>query len=82
MLGEKKSEREHKVAMVTQAAWIRSLMATFVKQWDGSGSKIGGLFGAGKDNDELFLQWNRPMQAAVLLYAGKSITPKRNGQMT
>lgn len=73
MLGEKKAARERQVPMVTQAAWIRSLMATFVKQWEGTGSKIGGLFGASKNQNDLFLLWNRPMQAAVLLYAGSSL---------
>lgn len=73
MLGEKKADRERQVPMVTQAAWIRSLMVTFVKQWEGPGTKIGGLFGAGKDQNDLLLPWNRPMQAAVLLYAGSAL---------
>ena len=73
MLGEKKADRERQVPMVTQAAWIRSLMATFVKQWDSSTSKIGGLFGASKDQHDLLLPWNRPMQAALLIYAGAAI---------
>lgn len=73
MLGEKQSERERSVPMVTQAAWIRSLMATFVKQWEGAGSRIGGVFGASKNQNDLLLPWNRPMQAAILLYAGQSL---------
>lgn len=73
MLGEKKADRERQVPMVTQAAWIRSLMATFVKQWDGSATKVGGLFGAGKNQDDLLLPWNRPMQAALLIYAGSAL---------
>jgi DGQHR domain-containing protein len=73
MLGEKMAERERSVPMVTQAAWIRSLMSTFVKQWGGEGSKIGGVFGASKNQNDLLLPWNRPMQAAILLYAGKSL---------
>lgn len=73
MLGEKMAERERAVPMVTQAAWIRSLMATFVKQWEVGDARIGGLFGAGKNQDDLLLPWNRPMQAAVLLYAGQSL---------
>lgn len=48
-------------------------MATFVKQWEGSGTKIGGLFGASKNQNDLLLPWNRPMQAAVLLYAGSAM---------
>lgn len=73
MLGEKKADRERQVPMVTQAAWIRSLMATFVKQWDSSASKIGGLFGASKNQHDLLLPWNRPMQAALLIYAGSAM---------
>jgi hypothetical protein len=73
MLGEKRADRERQVPMVTQAAWIRSLMATFVKQWEGTGSKMGGLFGASKNQNDLLLPWNRPMQAAVLLYAGSAL---------
>lgn len=73
MLGEKKGDRERQVPMVTQAAWIRSLLATFVKQWDSSSSKIGGLFGASKNQNDLLLPWNRPMQAALLIYAGSAL---------
>lgn len=73
MLGEKKADRERQTPMVTQAAWIRSLMATFVKQWEETGSRIGGLFGAGKNQNDLLLPWNRPMQAAVLVYAGSAL---------
>lgn len=73
MLGEKMAEREKSVPMVTQAAWIRSLMATFVKQWESGVGKIGGVFGASKNQHDLLLPWNRPMQAAILLYAGKSL---------
>ncbi len=73
MLGERKADREHQVPMVTQAGWIRSLMATFVKTWDSNNSKIGGLFGASKDQHDLLLPWNRPMQAALLIYAGAAM---------
>ena len=73
MLGERMVDRSHQVPMVTQAAWIRSLMATFVKQWEGTGTKIGGLFGASKDKNDLLLPWNRPMQAALLIFAGQSL---------
>lgn len=73
MLGEKKADRERQVPMVTQAAWIRSLMATFVKQWDSKTSRIGGIFGASKNQHDLLLPWNRPMQAALLIYAGNAL---------
>jgi hypothetical protein len=53
---------------VTQAAFIRSLMASYVKRSTGRGVTIGGLFGgelhAGAQD---VLQWNRPQQAAFLI---------------
>ncbi|MFW8744903.1 DGQHR domain-containing protein [Mesorhizobium japonicum] len=73
MLGEKQSERENKTRMVSQAAWIKSLLSTFVKEWTGSDLKIGGLFGASKNGNELFLPWNRPMQAALLITIGNHL---------
>ncbi len=54
---------------VTQASWIRSLLATFVKSWEGKRVQIGGLFGAPVGQDELVLPWSRAQQAAFLIYA-------------
>src|SRR6266404_6215927 len=62
MLGETKSQREYKGPTVTQAAWVRSLMASFVKQWEGAGTRIGGLFGAPPMGHGSVLPWNRAMQ--------------------
>jgi DGQHR domain-containing protein len=45
MLGERKNP------WVSQSAWVRSLMATFVKRWI-SRSKVGGLFGSRARNVE------------------------------
>lgn len=60
-----------KTPMVTQAAWIRSLIGSFVKEWaDEESLKIGGLFGAPRNEHQLELPWNRPMQAAFLIQAG------------
>jgi len=70
MLGERRADREYKGAAVTQAAWVRSLMTSFVKQWEGTGTRIGGLFGAPPSANDPLLPWNRPMQASVLIYAG------------
>lgn len=70
MLGETSKQRLSNVPMVTQAAWIRSLMASFIKQWEGSGTRIGGLFGAPLQQDRTTLPWSRPMQAAFLITAG------------
>ncbi len=73
MLGENRAQREYKGPMVSQAAWIRSLMATFVKQWEGTGTKIGGLFGAPPSAHVPLLPWNRSMQAAVLIFTGNAL---------
>ncbi len=60
---------EHRQTMVSQAAWINSLMATFIKPWGGRGVRgIGGLFGAPVGKDELVLSWTRTQQAAFLIY--------------
>lgn len=54
---------------VTQASWIRSLLATFVKAYEGRGVKIGGLFGAPVGEHSLALPWTRAQQAAFLIAA-------------
>ena len=56
--------------MVRQAAWIRSLLATFVKRWPAQGRQIGGLFGAVSGEHSTVLPWNRHQQAAFLISAG------------
>ena len=72
MLGETKEKREYKGPSATQAAWVRSLFHTTVKQWEGIGTKIGGLFGAPATAHSPALPWSRAMQAAFLIYAGNS----------
>jgi DGQHR domain-containing protein len=62
MLGERKTP------WVSQAAWIRSLMATFVRRWDGQRSGAGGLFGSRVDDSQEVLGWSRAQQAAFLIY--------------
>lgn len=69
MLGEK----GHKGRMVTQAAWVRSLLASFVKSWEGPGVKIGGLFGSTVGEHEAVLSWSRTEQAAFLIVAGERV---------
>lgn len=51
---------------VRQAAWVRSLVTTFVKSWEGPRVRIGGLFGAPAGKDEEVLDWSREQQAAFL----------------
>ncbi len=69
MLGEPGMPR----GMVTQAAWIRSLMASFVKSFEGPGVSIGGLFGALVGSDRQALPWSRAQQAAFLVFVGNEL---------
>ena len=59
--------------MVSQAAWIRSLIATYVKSWEGRGVSIGGLYGAPLGEEERVLPWSRAEQAAFLILAGRKL---------
>lgn len=70
MLGEKGRRQ------VTQAAWIRSLLATLVKSFEGPGVKIGGIFGApvGQGADAMVLGWNRSQQSAFLVYLWQELS--------
>jgi hypothetical protein len=60
---------ERKVSWVSQSAWIKALMATFVRPWQGRGSKMGGLYGSRLSDDEEVLGWSRAQQAAFLIFA-------------
>ena len=62
MLGDSSS-----TANVTQAAWIRALLKTYVKSFSGRGVKIGGLYGAPVGEDKIVLPWNKAQQAAFLI---------------
>ena len=64
MLGERGLKR-----MVRQAAWIRSLMATYVKS--ARGTSIGGLFG-GRPGKNV-LPWDGAQQAAFLIMVGQKM---------
>ena len=59
--------------MVTQAAWVRSLLASFVKSWEGHRVQIGGLFGSTVGQHKNVLSWNRADQAAFLIVMGQMI---------
>ena len=67
MLGEKKNP------WVSQSAWIRSLMATFVRRWVGHRSGPGGLFGSRVDDSNEVLGWSRAQQAAFLIYVWQKL---------
>ncbi|MBI2639493.1 MAG: DGQHR domain-containing protein [Candidatus Sungbacteria bacterium] len=53
---------------VTQAAWVRALLKTYVKSFEGRGISIGGLFGAPVGQDKIAIPWNKSQQAALLIY--------------
>jgi len=53
---------------VTQAAWVRALLKTYIKSSEGKGISIGGLFGAPVGLDKITIPWNLSQQAALLIY--------------
>ena len=59
--------------MVTQASWVRSLVQSFVKSWEGRGVRIGGLFGSKMGSNKIVLAWNLAEQAAFLIRMGQEI---------
>lgn len=71
MLGEKFEKGTGSVLpTITQSAFIRSLISTFIKTSTTKG--LGGLFGANlKDGNLLF--WNRTQQAAFLIFSWDAI---------
>src|SRR5580704_10164817 len=52
---------------VSQASFVRSLLATIIKRREGKGVSIGGLFGAPLSEQEDPLSWSRPQQGAFLI---------------
>lgn len=57
---------------VSNAAFIRTLMATFVRRW--IPNRIGGLFGSvDRDGKERVLRWNRTQQIAFLITAWECV---------
>lgn len=64
---------------VSNAAFIRSLIATFIRRW-GSDHKVGGLFGAvDKAGAERILRWNRSQQAAFLIQIWSDVAAAAKG---
>ena len=58
---------------VTQAAWVRSLMASFIKPWEGKRVQIGGLFGTCVGRQKTVLPWTCRQQAAFVILAGNKL---------
>jgi hypothetical protein len=61
-----------KQAMGTQAAWVRSLLATYVRAWEGQRISVGGLFGAPAKRHGEVLPWSRSQQIAFLIHVGRA----------
>ena len=59
--------------MVRQAAWIRSLLATYIRPSAGRRMLIGGLFGAASNQDNKNLDWHGAQQAAFIIYLGSRL---------
>jgi len=59
--------------MVSQAAWVRSLMATYLRPRAPGRSLTGGLFAADLQSEGSALQWTRAQQAAFLILAGQKL---------
>jgi hypothetical protein len=59
---------EHRQTMVSQAAWINSLLNTYIRYWEGKGIRIGGLYGAPVGKNDMVLGWSRTQQAAFLIF--------------
>jgi DGQHR domain-containing protein len=55
----------------SQAGWVRSLLASYVRRFDYG--RVGGLFGAEVGEDKLVLPWSRAQQAAFLIYLWQRI---------
>jgi DNA-sulfur modification-associated len=58
---------------VSQASWIRSLVASYVKAREGRGISIGGLFGAPLSDSGETLPWSRAQQAAFLILVWRQL---------
>ncbi len=69
MLGETGGKK-----MVSQSAWIRSLLATYVRSYEGR--PLGGLFGAKRGDHETVLPWGKEEQTALLIFIGNTLRKK------
>lgn len=58
---------------VTQAAWIRALLGSYIRYYKKNDKRLGGLFGAPLREHETVLPWTRPQQAAFLIFVWRSL---------
>ena len=59
--------------MVNQSSWVRSLMASFVKSWEGRRITIGGIFGTKIGEHNMVLPWSSAEQTAFLIFVGQHL---------
>ncbi|MCP4329786.1 MAG: DGQHR domain-containing protein [Alphaproteobacteria bacterium] len=59
---------ERQIPWVSQSAWVKSLIATFVRPWEGRAGKAGGLFGGRSKRVGEVLGWSRAQQSAFLIF--------------
>ena len=59
--------------MVRQSAWIRSLLATYIKPTTGRRSSIGGLFGSIEPDGNQALEWDGAQQVAFIIHIGSTL---------
>ena len=58
------------LVMVRQAAWIRSLLATYIRPVSDRRMLIGGLFGAASEGHDVNLDWHGAQQVAYIIHLG------------
>lgn len=61
-----------KMGVVSQAAWIKTLLATFMRAWDNPEASLGGFYGVVRKGEPA-IPWNRKQQAAFLIFLGSAL---------
>ena len=59
-------------AQVSQAAWIRALLSSYVKAWKSPERQLGGFYGVLAEGDEV-IPWTLEHQAMFLVYLGNQL---------
>lgn len=63
---------KYRQVMVSQTSWINSLLSSYIKEAKGTSKRVGGLYGAPRNQDELLIPWSLNQQAAFLIYIWNS----------
>ena len=59
-------------AQVSQAAWIRALLSSYIKAWKAPERQLGGFYGVLAEGDEV-IPWTLEHQAMFLIYWGNQL---------